>query len=228
MPNWVFNYLTVEGNPETVNELKEQVSMPFVVPVQSHGDLHFTVKDEKFDNPSFAFWNIIRPTDMEAYPKQPVHSDLSPNDPNWWADVTAKSKLDNSWYNWNNRNWGTKWDVANQAELVNEEENGENLVLVYQFDTAWSVPVPVIQKLSEQYPTLLLTLSYEEEQGWGGEMEFLRGSITAESEYDEKCHECDAINQMEYCDDCEVNVCLVCNMTREEEKCNHVGSSTNV
>ena len=220
MPNWVMNYLTVEGKPELVEELKKQVAQPYVMPVQSFGDLNFTVKDQEVDE-VFSFWNIIRPTDMEAYPKQPVHSDLSPNDEGWWADVTAKSRVDNSWYNWNNRNWGCKWDVTN-PELCSEEENGENLVLVYQFDTPWSPPVPAILKLSEQYPTLLITLSYEEEQGWGGEIEFCKGKISAESDYEDKCYECDEINTMEWCEECDISVCLSCNKTREEDICTHV------
>jgi hypothetical protein len=219
MPNWVSNYLTVEGSPELVNELKKQVSEPYTMPVQSIGDLNFKVEDKKVSE-IFSFWNIIRPIDMATYPNQPVRSDLSPDDPNWWADVQEKSKTDNSWYNWNIRNWGCKWDVTN-PELCSEEENGENLVLVYQFDTPWSPPVPVMQKLSEQYPTLLLTLSYEEEQGWGGEMEFLKGECISESDYDEKCYECDAIDNMDYCEECEVNVCLSCGYTREEEPCAH-------
>ena len=220
MPNWVMNYLTVEGNPELVEELKKQVAQPYVMPVQSMGDLNFTVEDKEVDE-IFSFWNIIRPTDMEAYPKQPVRSDLSPNDEGWWADVTAKSRVDNSWYNWNNRNWGCKWDVTN-PELCSEEENGENLVLVYQFDTPWSPPVPAMLKLSEQYPTLLLTLSYEEEQGWGGEIEFCKGKISAESDYEDKCYECDEINTMEWCEECDISVCLSCNKTREEDICTHV------
>jgi hypothetical protein len=220
MPNWVFNTLTVEGNPELVTELKNQVSAPYVMPVEERGDLNFVVNDIEV-NQDFSFWNVIRPTDMEAYPLQPVRSELSPNDPNWWADTTRLAKTDNSWYSWNNRNWGVKWD-AKESELVDESQNGDNLVLVYKFDTPWGAPEPVITKLSEQYPSLLLTLEYEEEQGWGGEMEFLRGELISHSEYDEKCWECDATNNMDYCEECEVNVCLSCNSTREESKCEHL------
>ena len=219
MPNWVMNYLTVEGSPELVEELKNQVAQPYVMPVQSIGDLNFTVKDQEV-NEVFSFWNIIRPTNMEDYPKQPKRSELPTSDPNWWADTNKVSRVDDSWYNWNNRNWGCKWDVTN-PELCSEEENGENLVLVYQFDTPWSPPIPAMEKLSEQYPKLLLTLSYEEEQGWGGEMEFLRGKCISSSEYDDKCYECDATNTMDYCEKCECNVCSACGNNREEDKCTH-------
>ena len=225
MPNWVMNTLTVEGNPDLVNELKKQVAEPYVMPVQSFGDLNFTVEDKEVQE-EFSFWNVIRPLDMEAYPQQPARSKLDGNHPDWWADTTRLAKTDNSWYSWNNRNWGTKWDATN-PELVVDEENGENWVLVYKFDTAWAPPVPVIQKLSEQYPTLLLTLDYEEEQGWGGEIEFLRGQETAISEYDEKCWECDATDNMDYCEDCDSNVCLSCKSNREGDTCEHVKAETN-
>ena len=226
MPNWVFNTLTVEGNPELVQELKKQVSAPYVMPVEERGDLNFVVKDVEV-NQEFSFWNIIRPTNMAVYHEQPVRSELDVNDPNWWADTVRVSKTDDSWYNWNNRNWGCKWD-ASSVELVADEANGENWVLVYKFDTPWSPAMPAMLKLSEQYPTLLLTLEYEEEQGWGGEVEMHHGKISAESQYDEKCWECDAIDNMDYCEECDSNVCLTCKNNREAEVCNHVGNSTNV
>ena len=94
---------------------------------------------------------------------------------------------------------------------MEESENGENYVVYYNFNTAWSRPLPALQKLSAQYPTLLFTLSYEEETGWGGEMEFLRGEIISEAEWDTKCRECDAINTMEYCDNDCGEICSSCN-----------------
>lgn len=193
MPNWVFNYLTVEGSPDTVNNLVEQVGKPITMPVQSNGDLAYTVEDKHVPEPVFSFWNIFPPTDLEAYPKQPDFSSEKP-----WSD--------NSWYNFNNREWGTKWDVAGQATMSSDVANGDNRVVVYQFDTAWAPPTEAIQKLSAQYPTLLITLSYEEEQRWGGEIEFLAGKQTAESEYDWKCWECDGefspYPDNEECEDC--------------------------
>lgn len=191
MPNWVFNYLTVEGNPELVNELKKQVSEPYIMPVESIGDLSFKVEDTPVES-DFSFWNVIRPLDMVNYPKQP------------WANDEERTPNPNSWYNWNVKNWGTKWD-ASDVELISDEPNGENHVLVYRFDTPWSPPIPVIEKLSEQYPRLLLTLSYEEEQRWGGEIEFTQGEIISEQEYQWKCTNCDASFDTypeNDCDDC--------------------------
>lgn len=48
-----------------------------------------------------------------------------------------------SWYEWCNREWGTKWN-AGDTEII-----GEDKVI---FDTAWDNPEPVILKLAEMYP----------------------------------------------------------------------------
>ena len=129
----------------------------------------------------------------------------------------------NHWYDWNIRNWGTKWDVAVSGDEKHPETymegptpNGDNLVVYYNFNTAWSRPLPALENLSAQYPDLLFTLSYEEETGWGGEMEILRGQIISESEYDTKCPDCDAYDTLDYCEDCENNVCSTCNFGAED------------
>ena len=119
-----------------------------------------------------------------------------------------KTKLfdGNNWYNWNVREWGTKWDVGlrdderfRDTELVEETEGS----LVYSIHTAWSPPLPAIQKLSKFVPDCLVVLTYQEEQGWGGEVTYLDGLLITEKEYDSQCFECFAENTMEYCEHCE-------------------------
>ena len=222
MPNWVYQSLTVEGNPESVIELKKQLNTPFT---KSHDEWDMNTQSMKvveytYDNPIFAFWNVIRPTDMDAYVKQPDHSRP-------FEERVLFSG--NDWYSWNVRNWGTKWDVAvsndekyPDTEILDEEHNGDNLVLVYKFQTAWSPAIPVLIKLSEQYPDLLLTFEYQEETGWGGEIEFLRGKINSESEYDEKCNECGSIEASDYCDECNCSVCSACGYNYNEVECPHL------
>lgn len=225
MPNWVYNGLTIEGNPEQVTALVEQMNKPFVMKHENWNSdtMAMEVKQYKYPNPVFAFYNIIAPTDLEAYIKQPKQSSLKNDDPNWWADTCEIAKTDNSWYNWNMRNWGVKWDVALSEDtwkdtyMEGPTPNGENLVVYYNFDTAWGAPFAAIEKLSEQYPALLFTLSYEEEQGWGGEAEFLRGTVISQSEYESKCKDCDAEDQMEYCDNDCGSICGNCNWLGEAD-----------
>jgi len=234
MPNWVYNGLTIEGNPEQVNKLVEQVGKSFTLAMENHnmGDVSASgfptkIKQVTYTNPVFAFHNIINYKDMgitdEEYACQPTRSELDSSDPNWWSDVERLRLQDKSWYSWNITNWGTKWDVAvsNDNKYPNTymegpTPNGENLVVYYNFETAWGVAEEALLKLSSQYPNLLLTLSFEEETGWGGEWEFLRGEVISRSEYETKCNDCDAYDTLEYCEDCENEVCSACGFGNEE------------
>lgn len=216
MPNWVFNGLTIEGNPEQVEKLVEQMNTPFVDYIQANGDLAYSVKEIKYVNPIFSFRNIIAPTDLEAYKQQPKF------------DENLLAFQGNDWYNFNNREWGTKWDVAVSEESTTPQTyiegpvvNGDNKVVYYNFDTAWAPPLPAIQKLSAQYPNLLMTLHYREEGGWGGECEYLRGVQITHSEYDNQCEECDYeysdeeyADMMDNCENC-YGVCPRCGFSYE-------------
>jgi hypothetical protein len=220
MPNWVYNGLTIEGKPEQVKALITQMNKPYVNYVEAHGDLSFGIKQIKYTNPIFAFHNIYSYVDAgvtkEEYIGQPPRNDGAS-----FADFMKFET--NDWYNFNNREWGTKWDVGVSDDEsysntnMEEAENGENYVVHYNFETAWSRPLPALKKLSAQYPNLLMTLSYEEETGWGGEMEFLRGEVISESEYDNMCRDCDATNCMEYCENDCGEICNVCHWLGEAD-----------
>lgn len=215
MPNWVYNSLTIEGNAQDIASIKEQLNKPFS---KEHDSFDRETKEMKrktfeYNNPVFAFWNIIKPTDMEAYENQPVRSEKSINDPDWWADTQRLSDMDNSWYNWNHRNWGTKWDVA----VSDDEQYPETEITIdsadtlgYRFNTAWSPPIVVIETLSRQYPNLNFNLSYEEETGWGGEVELADGNMDILEDYESKCRDCDEINCLEYCENGCGEICSKC------------------
>lgn len=239
MPNWVFNGLTIEGSPESVNKLVEQVGKSFTVPVENMGmgDISTSgyptkFKEVTYTKPIFAFWNVINPIDMgitaEEYAQQPMRSELDFKDPNFWADNARLSAIDNSWYSWNNRNWGTKWDVAVSDDnkypdtyMEGPTPNGDNLVVYYNFNTPWGIANEVLVKLSSQYPDLLFTLSYEEETGWGGEHEYLAGEQLEGSEYNWKCRECDyeEADEPPYCEECEYDTCPSCGYQEADEPC---------
>ena len=221
MPNWVFNGLTIEGNPEQVDKLVEQMNKPFVYSVNSNGDLAFNINQRKYVNPIFSFHNIY------SYKDAGITDEVYHSQPTFDKDVPMFSGDD--WYNWNNREWGTKWDVAIAEDnkhmdtyMEGPVANGDNSVVYYNFDTAWSRPVPALIKLSKQYPNLLMTLSYKEESGWGGEMEFLRGVVISESEYDNQCEACEyeysdvELSEQEFeCEDCYGAICPRCGFSYE-------------
>ena len=79
------------------------------------------------------------------------------------------------WYDWCNKNWGTKWDIEARLDQSFDDE------LVYYFDSAWSPPVEAFQKISEDFPGLTFSLEYfESGMGFGGKIVLQDGGATYE------------------------------------------------
>ena len=192
MPNWVFNSLVIEAEPQVLAQIRAQVSAPY-----DHEYIDWqtnAIKVGKVEQP-FSFWNIIKPSNLEAYHDKP----------------NTKQELDNPdhWYNWNIRNWGVKWDAKEVYESDDFTEGDSETF--YNFDTPWGVAEPVMLELSRQYPTAKLSLEFEEEGGWGGEIVFTNGEAETIEEYNDKCRQCGALDQMEMCETCENYLCTKCN-----------------
>lgn len=60
-----------------------------------------------------------------------------------------------TWYDWSIQNWGTKWNAYDAVF----GDSGESVT----FNTAWSAPMPVLQKLSEMYPDDDISVMYADE-----------------------------------------------------------------
>ena len=217
MPNWVYNSLSIEGSKELIADVKRMLNRPFK---KSHDSWNsqtgqMEVSETAYSNPVFAFHNIYNHiqdgVSDEEYLKQPDHS------------LPLEESLmfkGNHWYDWNVRNWGTKWDVAirhseeyPETELMEEDETS----LSYRFNTAWSPPLPAIEKLSQQYPDLEFNLYYQEETGWGGEYEFINGKGNELQSYETKCMDCDSLDTLEYCDNDCGQICSECNYMGEAD-----------
>ena len=217
MPNWCYNYLDISGDETLIADIKRQLNKPFV---QTHDSWNATtgnmeLSDTKYSNPVFAFHNIYNHIQdgisNDEYLKQPDHKQPLEQ---------ALMFKGNHWYDWNVRNWGTKWDVAvNDTDKYPETElyDESTTSLGYKFNTAWSPPTEAIIKLSEQYPTLNFNLSYEEETGWGGEITLVNGFVTTVEEYDNKCRDCDALNSLEYCENDCGEICNECHYMGEAD-----------
>ena len=221
MPNWVYNTLTIQGPKDQVDFIKDKLNTSYTRHYEDYwdSDTRTTIaKDIVFSNPVFSFWNIIAPTDLSAYVRQTDHT----------LSIAEQLKFEgNDWYSWNVRNWGTKWDVAVQdddkyteTELVQHMSNDEDQWLVYRFNTAWSPPMPAMINLSKLVAKCVITLSYEEETGWGGEAEFLRGTMISDSQYGWQCRECDhKEDESPWCEECEYDMCPSCGYGEPDEVC---------
>jgi hypothetical protein len=217
MPNWCYNSLSIDGSKEDISAIKTQLNQPYV---KQHDQWNpetgqMEVKDYTYSNPIFAFHNIHNHrqdgVSDEEYIKQSDHT----------LPIEEQMMFKgNTWYDWNVRNWGTKWDVGvgddneyPETELMEESDT----YLAYRFNTAWSPPLPAIETLSSQYPNVEFNLSYEEETGWGGEYLFIEGDGTEIEVYNNKCKDCDALDSLEYCDNGCGEVCNECHYMGEAD-----------
>lgn len=66
-----------------------------------------------------------------------------------------------SWYEWCCANWGTKWNAYSQ-NLTRIDDTHAELV----FNTAWSTPDPVFNKMAEMFPEIHVR-GYAFDEGWG-------------------------------------------------------------
>lgn len=187
MPNWVMNKLVITGDEEQLNKLRSQVSQPYTT---HHWDWQTDTITHGTSEGVFQLWNIVRPTNLEAYyeydknaerakqradkiaemasmPPQETLSDeemaqqlretiaenlktFNPQD--FIEKFHREVEVGQDWYNWNIREWGTKWEI-DEAKLT--QVSGQ---LSYEFSTAWSPPAEALDKLAAQYPSLTFTL----------------------------------------------------------------------
>lgn len=80
----------------------------------------------------------------------------------WELGKTTWNNIQNygapTWYEWSINNWGTKWNAYGYDENADYSGN-ENL----WFQTAWSAPHPILQKLSEMYPDIIFEHDWADE-----------------------------------------------------------------
>jgi hypothetical protein len=62
-----------------------------------------------------------------------------------------------TWYEWSCEHWGTKWNSCDAEVTVNSDGS-----LHVKFDTAWSFPLPIFEKLVGDFQTLTFEGSAEE------------------------------------------------------------------
>jgi hypothetical protein len=185
MPNWVYNQIQVSGKREDLLAFAEKASQRHEEQwlssewIQNKNGTNTRVarEDRKIevelsDEAVLSFWNFIRPTDEEL-PYYFGHKvkDEDKDDPNATKEERLAKALTFSGagsYDWNIRNWDTKWDACNPTLGTDLDElTGEYGSLHYSFDTAWSVPHSVFLAMVRQHPELNFDFESEEEQGWG-------------------------------------------------------------
>ena len=177
MPNWVYNNLTITGDEKAIAEFKELASKPYNT---YYEDYKTNQQVEKPHEGAIQFWNFIEPENKEVY------FGASDYKPEGYNEMSAEEKMaismqfkSDGWYDWNIRNWGTKWD-ASDPNLGTDSPTQ----LQYSFSTAWSPAEGAYRAMVEKFPTLAFSFECEEEQGWGVEFAGENGELFVVREWD--------------------------------------------
>ena len=70
-----------------------------------------------------------------------------------------------NWYDWCVSEWGTKWNAggSDNADMqIDFDEDGDDSIALFQFDTAWAPALGVLQKLRDDHPELSIECRYHE------------------------------------------------------------------
>jgi hypothetical protein len=177
MPNWVKNHMLVTGTNEDVTLFIKEIAEPFrYKTVESFSDVPVEQESRLVLN----FFNVIAPSDdiMDAYAQQPARGVIPVTDPNWWSEQSKIMEEDNSWYNWNVRNWGTKWNAVGPEFVYQTKTDPTRTRVLYKFDTAWDYPSHVYVAMAKKWHTLNFYIRAEEETGWGVVLQYKKGENT--------------------------------------------------
>tara|TARA_Y100000593_G_scaffold48521_1_gene91624 strand:- start:939 stop:1442 length:504 start_codon:yes stop_codon:yes gene_type:complete len=95
------------------------------------------------------------------------------------SEALEKGNRDN-WYDWSVDNWGTKWNSSN-SDIVNRFDDGDIYVVEINYQTAWSMPLPIWDELAKQYPKLEFRHKFDEEmQHFYGVAVYKNGKLNEE------------------------------------------------
>lgn len=184
MPNHVENIITLKGDEKEIREMLEAIKnddfglgtldfnkiipMPESLNIESGSITDRGLKAYRGFIEVYIFGRSATDA-LKALEDIPVKSEEIflhqrtdiPRD-EWKLGKTAWNNIQNygapTWYEWCINNWGTKWNAYGYDENADYSGN-ENL----WFQTAWSAPHPILQKLSEMYPDITFEHEWADE-----------------------------------------------------------------
>lgn len=203
MPNWVQNNLSIKGDHEIVAacldlcksdkstfDFNQIVPMPKELDIADSSSNNCAIKyylttlsDEEVANvrnilqrvPDVFFGTLDNTIRLTSYPSF-LKEDFDKNNKKWIS--LAKTLINNcdkygfpTWYEWRCHNWGTKWN-SSEVGICNTGNEA-----VVSFQTAWDCAYPIVKRLSEEFPDLLFTISFADEDLGNncGEYTFING-----------------------------------------------------
>ena len=175
MPNHVENIITLKGDEKKIREMLEAIknddfglgTLDFnkIIPMPNSLNIEAGSRTDRglkaysdfidvyvFGRNAEDALNAIRNISKEsedAFLKQRTDVEID----EWELGKTAWNNIQNygapTWYEWSINNWSTKWNAYGYDESADYSQNTD-----LWFQTAWSAPHPILQKLTEMYPDI--------------------------------------------------------------------------
>ena len=182
MPNYIKNILTLEGSLSESDRLLSAIQgkngpMDFqkIIPMPSELDIE---SGSRTDRGLGRFSRFV--VETGGLPQREAdylaaHPEIEKEE--WELGKQAYRNIQKygspTWYQWRIQHWGTKWN-ASSVEITDGQ---------LSFLTAWNAPKPVLEKLSQMFPSLTLHHVWADEDiGHNcGERTYQNGIVTQET-----------------------------------------------
>lgn len=201
MPNHVSNIITLSGDRKIIDEMLDAVkadeigvgSIDFnkVIPMPESLNItagSATERGYKVYKDFMDVYTLFGTTNMDSILHVPPRSEAvflqQRPDIDRSEFELGKAAFQNemrygstTWYDWSIKNWGTKWNAYGYDSEA-DYGSGDSL----RFQTAWSGPHPILEKLSEMYPSITFVHQWADEDLGAncGERTYLGGEMIDE------------------------------------------------
>ena len=157
MPNWVDNKLTIEADKETVDSIFEKIksqqlndSKVYQIALGLYpmpNDITYVMGTDGSEQYAVLQDKIVRPPSVTNFVSNNYDERIE------FVDLTEVQKKNlieqygaTNWYDWNVKNYGTKWGDVD-TELVTHEDSK----LEFVFQSPWNHSALLAQRISEDY-----------------------------------------------------------------------------
>ena len=146
MPNWVITRIYITGPEDKIKEFEDNAIRLEEEKVFSFDRIN--KRPEELDNtqcppPKPKKIKVKTQTGEELEIEE--IADCNNATPEMCKDLESRFGH-NNWYDWNNWNWGTKWDCS--ESIYSQEDK------MLEFQTAWSCPQEILLRMSEMFPDI--------------------------------------------------------------------------
>lgn len=182
MPNHVVNHISLHGDPEKIHEMLEAIksdeigvgSVDFnkIIPMPESLNIEAGSRTDRglklyrdFIDVYMLAGTLDKDLSQIPHEREEIflrqRTDIKRDE--WDLGKAAWNNIRQygapTWYDWCISHWGTKWNAYGYGEDKIDYRDGDMLY----FQTAWSAPHPVLEKLTEMFPDVELEHEWADE-----------------------------------------------------------------